>query len=68
MMGKIKQGDEIVVRVGKDRGKRGKVAQIAANGKVMVDGINLAKKESKTEPKPRRIGRHNRKRNADSYL
>ncbi len=49
-MGKIKQGDEIVVRVGKDRGKRGKVSRIAANGKVFVDGINVAKKNQKPNP------------------
>lgn len=49
-MGKIKQGDEIVVRVGKDRGKRGKVSQIAANGIVLVEGINVAKKNQKPNP------------------
>ena len=49
-MDKIKQGDEIVVRVGKDKGKRGKVSHIATDGKVLVEGINVVKKNQKPNP------------------
>ncbi len=50
MMGKLRQGDEVVVRLGKDRGKRGKVSQIGSNGKVLVEGINMVKKNQKPNP------------------
>ncbi len=49
-MQKIKKGDEVIVRAGKDKGKRGKVAKILANGKVLVNGINRAKKHQKGNP------------------
>jgi len=49
-MGKLRQGDEVVVRLGKDRGKRGKVSQIGSNGKVLVEGINMVKKNQKPNP------------------
>ena len=49
-MQKIKKGDEVVVRTGKDKGKRGKVAKIFNNGRVLVDGINRVKKHQKGNP------------------
>jgi large subunit ribosomal protein L24 len=49
-MSKIKKDDEIVVITGKDKGRRGKVRQILANGKVVVEGINVAKKHMKANP------------------
>jgi len=45
---KIKKNDEIVVLQGKDKGKRGRVAfAFPAEGKVIVDGINTAKRHTK---------------------
>jgi large subunit ribosomal protein L24 len=45
---KIKKGDRIRVLTGKDRGKEGQVAYaLPAEGKVIVDGINVAKKHQK---------------------
>lgn len=49
-MQKIKKGDDVIVRAGKDKGKRGKVAQVLNNGKVLVDGVNRAKKHQKGNP------------------
>ncbi len=49
-MQKIKKGDEVIVRAGKDKGKRGKVAKILSNDKVLVDGINRVKKHQKGNP------------------
>lgn len=48
MAAKIKTGDEVIVLVGKDKGKKGKVAKvIVAAGKAVVTGINQAKKHEK---------------------
>jgi len=49
-MQKIKQGDEVVVIVGKDKGKLGKVAKILNNNKVLVEGINTVKKHQRGNP------------------
>lgn len=49
-MSKIHKGDEIVVITGKDKGRRGKVAQVLASGKVVVEGVNVAKKHQRGNP------------------
>ena len=49
-MKKIRKGDEVVVISGKDNGRRGKVSQVLDNGKVLVQGINVAKKHQKGNP------------------
>lgn len=49
-MNKIKKGDEVVVITGKDKNRRGTVSQVLANGKLVVEGINVAKKHQKGNP------------------
>ncbi|WP_194241187.1 50S ribosomal protein L24 [Solimonas terrae] len=49
-MSKIHKGDEIVVTTGKDKGRRGKVAQVLASGKLVVEGVNVAKKHQRGNP------------------
>jgi len=49
-MNKIRKGDEIIVRTGKDKGRRGTVLQIFEDGRVLVEGVNLAKKHTKPNP------------------
>lgn len=45
---KIKKGDRVVVLSGKDKGKEGVVSRaMPAEGKVIVDGVNVAKKHQK---------------------
>jgi len=45
---KIKKGDRVRVLSGKDRGKEGVVMRaMPADGKVIVDGVNVAKKHQK---------------------
>ena len=45
---KIKKGDRVRVLTGKDRGKEGEVMRaIPSAGKVIVDGVNVAKKHQK---------------------
>jgi large subunit ribosomal protein L24 len=48
-MNKIRNGDEIVVTTGKDRGRRGTVLQVFQDT-VLVEGINIAKKHQKGNP------------------
>ena len=49
-MQKIKKGDEVIVRTGKDKGKLGKVSKVFSHGKLLVDGINRVKKHQKGNP------------------
>ena len=49
-MNKIRKGDEVIVRTGKDKGRRGTVLQIFDDERILVEGINLAKKHTKPNP------------------
>ena len=49
-MNKLRKGDEVIVRTGKDRGKRGIVLQILGNEKILVEGANRVKKHEKPNP------------------
>lgn len=48
-MNKIRKGDEVIVIAGKDKGKRGTVL-VVGEGRVVVEGINRAKKHTKPNP------------------
>lgn len=49
-MQRIKQGDEVIVRTGKDKGKSGRVSKILKDNKVLIEGINQVKKNQKPNP------------------
>jgi large subunit ribosomal protein L24 len=50
-MQKIKQGDEVIVIAGKDKGKRGKVIKLVDAGRrVMVENANLVKRHVRGNP------------------
>ena len=45
---KIRKGDRVIVLTGKDRGKSGEVTRtLPKEGKVIVDGVNVAKKHQR---------------------
>lgn len=50
MANKIKRDDEVVVIAGRDKGKRGKVQRIMADGRLIVTGVNMVKKHQKPNP------------------
>ncbi|WP_461521892.1 50S ribosomal protein L24 [Porticoccus sp.] len=47
---KLKRDDEIIVIAGKDKGKRGKVLKVHADGRLVISGINMIKKHQKPNP------------------
>jgi large subunit ribosomal protein L24 len=49
-MNKIKKGDDVFIRTGKDKGKSGRVTQVLKDNKILVEGINQAKKNQKPNP------------------
>ena len=49
-MNKIRKGDEVIVKVGKDKGRRGTVLEVFEDGRILVEGVNVAKKHVKPNP------------------
>ncbi|MGC3982120.1 MAG: 50S ribosomal protein L24 [Steroidobacteraceae bacterium] len=48
-MNKIRKGDEVVITVGKDKGRRGTVSAVL-EGRVIVENLNLVKRHTKPNP------------------
>jgi large subunit ribosomal protein L24 len=55
-MNKIRKGDEVYIRTGKDRGKRGPVTRVMPSGRVVVQGINIVKRHTKPNPQANKPG------------
>ena len=49
-MNKIVKNDQVVIIAGKDKGRRGNVTELTGKGKLLVQGINIAKKHQKGNP------------------
>ena len=49
-MNKIRKGDQVIVIAGKDKGRQGTVIEMSGNGRVLVEGINVAKKHQRGNP------------------
>jgi large subunit ribosomal protein L24 len=49
-MHRIKKGDQVIVIAGKDKGRRGTVLRVYADDRVLVEGVNMAKKHQKPNP------------------
>jgi large subunit ribosomal protein L24 len=56
----IRQGDEVLVLTGKDAGKRGTVERIERPGRVVVEGMNIAKRHTKPRARQGRTERQPR--------
>lgn len=48
-MAKIKKGDEVIVRTGKDKGKRGTVLRVLGE-RVLVENVNKVKRHTRPNP------------------
>ncbi|WP_341675962.1 50S ribosomal protein L24 [Niveibacterium sp. SC-1] len=55
-MDKIRKGDEVVVLVGKDKGKRGTVLVRIDDSHVVVEGVNRVKKHTRPNPVRGQVG------------
>jgi large subunit ribosomal protein L24 len=49
-MQKIRKGDQVVVLSGRDKGRRGAVLQVLADGRLVVESVNMVKKHQKPNP------------------
>ena len=55
-MQRIRQGDEVIVIAGKDKGRRGNVTRVLPDGKVLVESLNVAKKHQRPNPQAGQAG------------
>lgn len=54
---KIKKNDQVVVIAGRDKGKRGRVLDVApTDGKVKVEGVGVIKRHQRANPQSNRGG------------
>jgi large subunit ribosomal protein L24 len=49
-MNKIRKGDQVIVTTGRDKGKRGTVTLRVDDERIVVEGVNVAKKHVKPNP------------------
>ena len=55
-MRRIRKGDQVVVLSGRDKGRRGAVIQVLADGRVLVESVNMVKKHQRPNPQAGRQG------------
>ena len=53
---KIRQGDDVIVLTGRDKGKRGTVLRVLPRGKALVDNVNVVKKHERPNPNKGQTG------------
>lgn len=57
MANKIKNGDEVIILTGKDKGKRGSVTKaFPEDDRVLVENVNVVKKHQKPNPNANQPG------------
>ena len=49
-MKRIRKGDTVVVTAGRDKGRTGTVVAVQADGRVLVEGVNMVKKHQRPNP------------------
>ena len=49
-MRKIRKGDQVVVLTGRDKGRKGAIVQVLADGRVVVESVNRVKRHTKPNP------------------
>ena len=56
-MNRIRKGDDVIVIAGRDRGKRGTVLGISADGRrALVNDVNVVKKHTRPNPNANQTG------------
>jgi large subunit ribosomal protein L24 len=47
---KIRKGDAVIVTAGREKGRTGTVIAVRADGRVLVEGVNMVKKHQRPNP------------------
>ena len=49
-MNRIRKGDAVIVTAGSEKGRTGTVVGVRADGRVLVEGVNMVKKHQRPNP------------------
>jgi large subunit ribosomal protein L24 len=49
-MNRIRKGDEVIVITGRDKGRRGTVTRVLDEQRLLVEGVNVAKRHTRPNP------------------
>lgn len=49
-LARIREGDQVIVMAGRSRGQRGTITRKHADGRVIIDGVNLVAKNVRPDP------------------
>ena len=49
-MKRLRKGDQVVVLSGRDKGRKGEIKQVLADGSLLIEGVNVAKKHQRPNP------------------
>lgn len=49
-MNRLRTGDDVIVTIGRDAGRRGTITAIRKDGRVIVEGVNMVKKHVRPNP------------------
>ncbi|MHB8455498.1 MAG: 50S ribosomal protein L24 [Acidiferrobacterales bacterium] len=49
-MNKIRKGDQVIVRSGRDKGKRGTVLRLLSEDRLLVENVNMVKRHTRPNP------------------
>ena len=49
-MNRIRKGDAVIVTAGSEKGRTGTVVGVRADGRVVVEGVNMVKKHQRPNP------------------
>ena len=49
-MNRIRKGDAVIVTAGSEKGRTGTVVGVNADGRVLVEGVNMVKKHQRPNP------------------
>lgn len=55
-MKKIRSKDEVIIIAGKDKGKKGQVERVLTDDRIVVAGVNLAKRHVRPNPQANNPG------------
>src|ERR1700737_3042569 len=56
MSRKIRKGDQVIVRAGRDKGRHGAVLEVLPGDLVIVESVNMVKKHQKPNPQAGKQG------------
>ncbi len=49
-MNKIRKGDQVIIRKGRDKGKRGTILRMLPENRVLVENVNMVKRHTRPNP------------------